>query len=83
MRIMRRCYDKPHRCPGWAGGGWHYPKDGKVICGGGSLRHYTLGRWLPERHPACGTWALPIWTKWLDPEWWRFVISRAKERSRR
>ena len=26
MRISRPCYDKPYRCPGWAGGGMRYAK---------------------------------------------------------
>lgn len=26
MRLSRPCYDKMHRCPGWAGGGWRYAK---------------------------------------------------------
>ncbi len=26
MRISRGCYDKYHRCPGWAGGGNKYAK---------------------------------------------------------
>lgn len=25
MYLRRHCYDKPHRCPGRAGGGWRYP----------------------------------------------------------
>lgn len=25
-RLSRPCYDKPHRCPGWAGGGFKYAK---------------------------------------------------------
>lgn len=24
VRFSRPCYDKPRRCPGWAGGGWKY-----------------------------------------------------------
>lgn len=36
MRLSRPCYDKPHRCPGWAGGG---TKGSKVDrCDGGSIR---------------------------------------------
>lgn len=25
-RWSRPCYDKPRRCPGWAGGGWKYAR---------------------------------------------------------
>jgi hypothetical protein len=27
VRISRPCWDKPHRCPGWAGAGWKFPKE--------------------------------------------------------
>lgn len=36
MRISRPCYDKYHRCPGWAGGGWKYGK--KDLCKNGSIQ---------------------------------------------
>ncbi len=25
-KLSRPCYDKPRRCPGWAGGGWKFAK---------------------------------------------------------
>lgn len=28
IRLSRTCYDKAHRCPGWAGGGMKYAKGG-------------------------------------------------------
>jgi hypothetical protein len=34
-RLSRPCYDKPHRCPGWAGGGLKYPKTDR--CDGGRI----------------------------------------------
>lgn len=37
MRLSRPCYDKPHRCPGWAGGGWKSGND-KHPCNSGSIR---------------------------------------------
>lgn len=36
MRLSRPCYDKPHRCPGWAGGGTHSAKEYR--CSNGSIR---------------------------------------------
>lgn len=33
MRLSRTCYDKSHRCPGWAGGGMHYAKTDRCIDG--------------------------------------------------
>lgn len=78
FRIRRRCYDKSHRCPGWAGGGMRYAK--VVVCEGGSLPHtYTWGRWLPERHAFCGTWALPVMAKWSDPSWLRYIFTDRKD----
>lgn len=40
MRISRPCYDKYHRCPGWAGGGWKYPKKNSRYpeCDSGSIK---------------------------------------------
>ena len=34
-KLSRPCYDKPHRCPGWAGGGWTY--GGVQHCHDGSI----------------------------------------------
>lgn len=43
FRLSRPCYDKPHRCPGWAGGGAYMAKEQR--CDGGSIR---------TRHPYPG-----------------------------
>lgn len=78
VRLRRTCYDKPHRCPGWAGGGWRFPKPNRVVCQSGSLRTMYAGRWWRwqfHRHPTCGTVALPPVTKWLDPSWWWYLVT--------
>lgn len=77
MRIRRHCYDKPHRCPGWAGGGMKHPRDGAVICDSASFvnaaenmyfkRFWT---WRFHRCSNCGTVALPHVLRWFDPTWW-------------
>ena len=69
-RIRRRCYDKPHRCPGWAGGGWRSARE--VVCAGETLPGTWEPRswWLPQRCRACGIWALPIAQRYLDPSWY-------------
>lgn len=69
--IRRACYDKPHRCPGWAGGGFHYPKEGKTICWNGSIPYSDspFDQWMFKRCSKCGTVRLPIATKWFDPKW--------------
>ncbi len=75
MRISRPCYDKFHRCPGWAGAGWKYPKES--TCDGGSLAAFCYeGRWWKWRFnqcQTCGIWVLPYLAHWLDPRWWTFV----------
>jgi hypothetical protein len=35
MRLSRPCYDKPHRCPGWAHGGWVVHTKRPDRCDGG------------------------------------------------
>ena len=74
MRIRRHCYDKPHRCPGWAGGGRRYPKPGKTVCKNGSLRwdmyEQRFWRFRFHRCAKCGTVAVPIVVKYLDPFYW-------------
>lgn len=45
MRISRPCYDKPHRCPGWAGGGVRSAKVDRCKGDGGYVR--TRPRWKP------------------------------------
>jgi hypothetical protein len=78
--FRRHCYDKPHRCPGWAGGGWKYPKPHRDICDGGSLtrqmhgpeRRVRLYSFRSYRCGKCGTRTIPFVTRWLDPTWYRF-----------
>lgn len=88
MFLRRHCYDKFWRCPGWAGGGWSYPKVQR--CDGGSL--LVPGAWNRERTEAlpedrwyewkfhrcrkCDVVALPLVTKWLDLTWWAWVVKR-------
>jgi hypothetical protein len=67
--FSRPCYDKPHRCPGWAGGAWMRARVSR--CDSGSLGRTSYRRryWLGARCPACGLYVLPIVTRWLDPTW--------------
>jgi hypothetical protein len=76
FRISRPCYDKPHRCPGWAGGGVRYARFRR--CDSGYISHLTgdehrmqrLWQWRVYRCPKCRVWVLPYMTRWLDPGWW-------------
>ena len=83
MYLRRHCYDKFWRCPGWAGGGWRYPKVKRYD--GGSLRvHGMIGkpstdrwwRWRWHRCNKCDVIAIPVIAQWLDPTWWWFVLGR-------
>lgn len=78
MGFRRHCYDKPWRCPGWAGGGWKRPSDKRDICDGGSFApHWKSGcQWHFHKCYWCGTVAVPLVTRWLDPTWWKFVLTR-------
>lgn len=72
MRVSRPCYDKPHRCPGWAGGGWEYGR--ADTCDNGSIPIDYESRWWRlkvHRCPRCGVTVLPYairltsWRTWL------------------
>jgi len=80
VRISRPCYDKMHRCPGWAGGGMLYAKvdrckDGKIAVPYGR----PFWKWRACRCDRCDVLVLPYHVRWLDwrwtgmmPErWWR------------
>lgn len=60
MRLSRPCYDKPHRCPGWAGGGWKSAKRDR--CDGGYVdtrgREYegVFGGTYVDKHPGSNKW---------------------------
>lgn len=62
IRISRPCYDKRHRCPGWAGGGMLYAK--VTRCDGGYIEHGQ------SRCNKCNVVILPRWTRWLDWRYW-------------
>ena len=77
MRISRPCYDKYHRCPGWAGGGLRYAK--RKRCDGGSLGSVIdydsrWWRWRVHRCPVCDVYVLPYNIRQIDPTWWRSEI---------
>lgn len=85
VRISRPCYDKMHRCPGWAGGGNHYAK--AVRCDGGYLNCYRDPRgrwwqWKTNRCPKCGLLVLPYMIRYVDPTNWRSEIQMAGWRIR-
>lgn len=87
MRLSRPCYDKPHRCPGWAGGGIHRAKVDR--CYNGSIRtrvpyegypgefHYPGSKkWRFGHCNKCDIVTWPVVTRWLDPGWWKWVFHK-------
>lgn len=95
MRLSRTCYDKPHRCPGWAGGGWRFPKTD--LCENGSIRVNVVddpdaatgwaGLAYPGSHPwrfgrcnKCDVITLPHAFRRLDPGYWRHSVAVSRLR---
>jgi hypothetical protein len=76
VRLSRHCYDKPHRCPGWAGGGWKYPRrDRENRCDNGRINidysSYWSRNWRFHRCNTCDVVCWPIVLQELDPAYWR------------
>lgn len=88
IRISRPCYDKLHRCPGWAGGGMKHAKvqrcEGGSLAGfggvyykaDGTLRGKRWRLWRLNRCPRCRVVILPYMVRWLEPSWWRWSAAR-------
>lgn len=72
MRISRPCYDKAHRCPGWAGGGWHFAAI--TLCEWGHITWETP--WSLGHCDKCDVRVLPRWVRWLEPRTWRHAVHR-------
>lgn len=67
MRVSRPCYDKPHRCPGWAGGGAFYGRADRCISGRISVDYEArLWQWRMWRCTACDVITLPYVVRWVD-----------------
>lgn len=92
MRLSRTCYDKAHRCPGWAGGGIHSAKVSRCPSGSIRTRDMRIGeedgrRVVYGRYPSEDKWRFghctdcdvvtwPVITRWLDPGWLRWQMRR-------
>jgi hypothetical protein len=88
MRFSRPCYDKYHRCPGWAGGGFKYANISR--CDDGTIQTYLkdysrpklLWKWRFHRCNKCNVIVFPYHSRWLDPTWifWKFfALKRIKK----
>lgn len=91
MRLSRTCYDKAHRCPGWAGGGTKSAQTDKYHCNGyvTARRPWTGGDEDYPGHPSEHSWSFghcnqcdvvtwPVVTRLLDPGWWRWRLQRGR-----
>lgn len=78
MYLSRHHYDKPWRCPGWAGGGWSHPE--AQSCPGGWIPIYDVEvswpRWRSYRCNKCDVRTIPLVTRWVDPTWLTFWLGR-------
>lgn len=74
MRLSRHCYDKPHRCPGWNGGGFKYSTKEDRCNGGHIVINYNSRwsrNWTFHRCDTCDVVCWPIVIQQLDPSYWR------------
>ena len=69
MRFSRPCYDKPLRCPGWAGGGMRYARRDR--CAHGRMSGWHGDRpwptWSLHRCDTCDVVTWPYVVRWLNP----------------
>jgi hypothetical protein len=77
MRISRPCYDKPHRCPGWIGGGDKLAKVKR--CDGGRINVYgsKLWRWKFGKCNTCDVRTIPWAFCQIFPANLKYRIKRA------
>lgn len=81
--ISRPCYDKPRRCPGWAGGGWKSAKNNmchSTDVQSGYLNHNYEGHWKWKTHkcPNCGVMVLPYVIRWTSMRTWWYSFRYAR-----
>lgn len=73
-RIVRKDYDKPNRCPSWAGPGiipYFFEKD-LPDCDNGQSGYYDddCNLWHFHECSTCGVKTFPIFFNYFDPQWW-------------
>lgn len=85
-KFSRPCYDKYHRCPGWAGGGWK--SKGEKLChrengGGGYIQvdyQTRWWRWKTHKCDTCDVIVLPYIVRWTDWSTWWWDIKTARNK---
>jgi hypothetical protein len=81
-KFSRPCYDKYHRCPGWAGGGWKFGKH--KLCDGGRVNVNYEDRWWTwriHRCDMCDVIVLPYMVRYTSPREWWWEIRHFRSRS--
>jgi hypothetical protein len=79
MRLSRPCYDKPRRCPGWAGGGMKYANVKHCTSEDDSYNGYItwhkgFALWRFGRCNSCDTVTWPFMIQWIDPGFWKYKL---------
>lgn len=97
MRVSQPCWNKPRRCPGWAGPGWTSPVT--ATCPGGNIRtrprlirdavngdwssdHPGTNAWRFGRCDTCGRVTTPFALRRAYPTYWLDAALRPSGRRR-
>lgn len=76
-KYSRPCYDKYHRCPGWAGGGWKYGEN--HMCDNGRINvdyEDRWWKWKTHRCRVCDVVVLPYMVRYTSPRQWWYSVDR-------
>lgn len=82
--ISRPCYDKPRRCPGWAGGGWKGAKHLYCRERDGYSGYVNIDfnsrwwKWKTHKCTGCGVIVLPTMIRWTDWRSWWYEVRYAR-----
>ncbi len=76
MRISRPCYDKPHRCPGWIGGGMKWAKVERCKSGRIDLYDHKLWKWRLGKCDTCDVRTIPWVLTRLAPSNIKLKVTR-------
>jgi hypothetical protein len=86
FRISRPCWDKPHRCPGWAGGGNRFAKvqtcdNGRISTKPRMIKiadfepfetdHPGSNPWRMGKCNTCNVITIPWALRHVDPRYWK------------
>lgn len=76
---VRMNYENPQNCPKWAGSGYkmRFPWEEEGGCYG-DVNDYkrSPSNWGVYSCSECGGKFLPLFTRWVDPDYWRLAARR-------